>query len=203
MCRPFSCSAWSLLVVLCVCPARGHAKQRKALPTLPTGRPPRARRACHVSCAYIPTSESCFFLLLMCCSLLFPPPLPPVKSPCRPRLHRLPPPFNTFILRLLVADIRRPRFGPPPVHEARGMYATWPLCVTCVPSILAGWVGVVPSVAPRAATLHAGAALREFWGRSGSGVSGPACIRDFDVVDTLGHGDYGSVFEVRWCRVQC
>ena len=33
--------------------------------------------------------------------------------------------------------------------------------------------------------------------RAGAGPDGSACsIRDFDVVDTLGHGDYGSVFEV-------
>ena len=47
-----------------------------------------------------------------------------------------------------------------------------------------------------------GAALREFWSRSGSGEGGPASIRDFAVVDTLGHGDYGSVFEVGWAMVQ-
>ena len=33
--------------------------------------------------------------------------------------------------------------------------------------------------------------------RAGAGPDGSAfSIRDFDVVDTLGHGDYGSVFEV-------
>jgi hypothetical protein len=52
----------------------------------------------------------------------------------------------------------------------------------------------------------AGAALREFWCRSlalaGSQAAddldrpGTCSIRDFDVVDTLGHGDNGSVLEV-------
>ena len=42
-----------------------------------------------------------------------------------------------------------------------------------------------------------GAALRDMLRRAGAGPDGSACsIRDFDVVDTLGHGDYGSVFEV-------
>ncbi len=46
-----------------------------------------------------------------------------------------------------------------------------------------------------------GAALRDMWHRAASaGTDRPACsIRDFDIVNTLGHGDYGSVFEVgRW-----
>ena len=42
-----------------------------------------------------------------------------------------------------------------------------------------------------------GAALRDMLRRAGAGPDGSAfSIRDFDVVDTLGHGDYGSVFEV-------
>jgi hypothetical protein len=88
------------------------------------------------------------------------------------------------------------------------------VCVRVL-SILAasGWVGLprlhctgrrclapVP-LAACACDVAAGAALREFWDRSGSGVVGPGRIRDFDVVDTLGHGDYGSVFEVRWSLV--
>ncbi len=44
-----------------------------------------------------------------------------------------------------------------------------------------------------------GAALREFWRRPGPGSAlgePDSSIRDFAVVATLGHGDYGSVFEV-------
>jgi hypothetical protein len=38
----------------------------------------------------------------------------------------------------------------------------------------------------------AGAALRDFFVRAGPAFS----IRDFEVASTLGHGDYGSVFQV-------
>ena len=39
---------------------------------------------------------------------------------------------------------------------------------------------------------YAGAALRDFFVRAGPAFS----VRDFEVASTLGHGDYGSVFQV-------